>query len=216
MKSKLFLISLMSMISAFASGQNIQQCKLDLTGYPMSKLSQQTVTPHNGKYLRANGEFKTLVVFISFQTDPTNVPDWPQGQDPENLNTILSSSPTNIPSNKESLSHFFNVNSGSEFKQNGGEFKVYGDAVHVTLPYSSTAHSYQTDIRNGLIAADNLVDYSDYDNRDNSINDLSDGSDGIVDKIIVVVRGKYLGGAQGWNALRYSGSTLNLDGVTLM
>lgn len=164
MKSKLLFISLFAMMPAFAFGQTIQQCKLDLSGYPLSKVSsQQTVSPHNGKYLRANGEFKTLVVFISYQSDPINVPGWPQGQDPENLNTILSSSPTNIPSHEESLSHFFNVNSGSLFKQNGGEFKVYGDAVHVILPYSSTAYSYQTDIRNGLIQVDALVDYSDYD-----------------------------------------------------
>lgn len=77
MNSKLFFIILLSMIPVFAFGQTIQQCKLDLTGYPMAKVSQQTVTPHNGKYLRANGEFKTLVVFISYQSDPINVTDWP-------------------------------------------------------------------------------------------------------------------------------------------
>jgi hypothetical protein len=96
MKSKWFLISVVTMLPAFVFGQAIQQCKLDLSGYPMSKVSQQTVTPHNGKYLRANGELKTLVVFISYQSDPTNVPDWTQGQDPENLRR-LNAGPLGVP-----------------------------------------------------------------------------------------------------------------------
>ena len=210
---RILVISIMTFFSTYSYAQENQFCAVDTSGYDLT--INQNVTPHNGRYLRANGQYETLVVFISYQNDNEVINGWPQGSDPENINTILSSSPSNIPANKESLSHYFNIASGSEYNSNGGLFKMYGEAVHVTLPYSSTSYNYSTDIRNGLIAADAIVDYSNYDNRNNSTSDLSDGSDGIVDKIIVVLRGKYLGSAWGWNILGYSGSTLVLDGVTL-